>query len=325
MTKVKPTPLSMIRLYRTGGKADLRSLAKLSAGYLLALIVPRRMDQWVLRRFVGTSLGVRKAMTQRVEGRMRQVLGPYLPDADFKALAIEYCEMAREIQWLRMRAFHTTALPMETSVEGLERVAEARDVGRGVILWGMSFCESLPVKVALQRAGLDIVHLSSAQHGVASPHTDLGLQIVGPLHNAPENPFLRERLIIPADESLGYVRVLKKRLSDNGCVYIRGDIHSVRTNVVAMVCGREANFAPGAPGLSLQLGSPLLPIHVVRDGPFRYRAVIHPPVDVDRGLDKKQFVRKAVDQFAELIEASALESPSSWEYARAIWTNEWDA
>lgn len=289
------------------------------------MLVPRRLDRWAVDRLVRTSLGVSQAWTRRIEDRMRQVLGPYLRDADFHSMAVDYCEMAREVQWLRMRAYHTTELPVETSAEGIQRIEDARGYGNGVILWGMSFCDPLPVKIALQRAGVPVVHLSHAEHGVPRPPTEFGLKIVGPFFCASENPFLLERVIIPADESVGYLRLLMDRLTRNGCVYIRGDIRSRRTNVIAPVFGRDMKLAPGAPGLSWKLGSPLLPIHVVRDGPFRYRAVIHPPIEVGRDLDKKQFIRKAVDQFAELIERSALASPSSWELSDTMWADEWDS
>jgi lauroyl/myristoyl acyltransferase len=107
--------------------------------------------------------------------------------------------------------------------------------------------------------------------------------------------------------------VLKQRLSENSLLYIRGDLESVRTNYPAKVFGREMRFAPGAPGLSWKMGSALLPLHVVRDGPFRYRTVIHPPVEVDRELDGSSYIRQSVDHFAALLERCAREFPSNWD------------
>jgi hypothetical protein len=220
--------------------------------------------------------------------------------------------MTREIQWLRFRAFHGRKVPVETSVDGLHRVHAALEGGNGAILWGMSFCETLPKLIAFQRAGLPLVLLSSAYHGVPSD-TRLGLEVVGPFFSAPENRFLAERLIVPADLSLGYLRQLQKRLSDNACVCIRGDLASRRANVRKTVFGVPMSFARGAPGLSWKLGSPLLPIHTVRDGPFRYRTIVHPPVEIDGGLDKDMFIEAALEHYVQLLKRCALEAPSNWE------------
>ena len=317
----QPSTLGTVPRGRT---ADLVSLAKLFVGYLVTLLLPRRLDRWAVGRVVRSAVGIRETWVRRVEGRMRQVFESRLEDADFRLLALEYCQMTREVQWMRWRAFHSSEVPAETSVEGLERIRRAQESGTGVILWGISFCETLPVKIALHRKGVSLVHLSSAVHGSPSPHTRLGMRVVGPLYSVPEVRFLAERVVIPPDESLGYLRVLRARLSEGACVYIRGDIKSSRNNVVAEVLKHEIEFAPGAPGLSWKLGAPLLPVHVVRDSPFRYRAVIHPRIEVDRELSKKHFIRAAVDRFVEVIERCALESPSSWEIAGAMWRAEWD-
>jgi lauroyl/myristoyl acyltransferase len=307
-----PTLFSILRALPHGRRPDYRRLASLSAGYLLTLAIPSRFDQRVVGRLVQSPLVVKDAWVRRIEELMRSMLGADLPDADFRLLAREYCEITREIQWIRFRAIHTFDVPIETTVEGLERVHAALEAGKGAILWGMSFCDLVPKGIALYRAGVPLVALATAFHGVPT-NSRLGLEVVGPFYSAQENRFLSERVMIPADRSRGFMPVLKQRLSENSVLYIRGDLESVRTNYPARVFGRETNFAPGAPGLSWKMGSALLPLHVVRDGPFRYRVVIHPPVEVDRDLDGDSYIRQAVDGFAALLERCALESPTNWD------------
>ena len=307
-----PSLVSILRALRSGDRRDFRRLAVLSGGYLLTGVLPRRLDPWAVGRLLRSSFVIRGVWVRRIVESMQQMLGEALRGADFESMARSYCEMVRETLWIRFRAFHTTRVPVETSVEGLHLIRNALGAGNGAILWGMSFCETLPVKIALHRACVPLIQLSSAFHGVPS-ETQLGLEVVGPFYSAPENPFLLERVNIPADGSLGFLRLLQDRLTENGCVYIRGDLRSRRSNIMAPVFGQDMGFALGAPGLSWSLRSPLLPIHVVRDGPFRYRAVVHPPIEADRSLDKKQFVRESVGQFAEMLERCASESPSDWE------------
>jgi Bacterial lipid A biosynthesis acyltransferase len=310
---VEPSPstsMTSARIRRS--MPDLGSLMLLASGYLATAIVPRRYDAWFVTRVMSGSLLVRERWVRRIAERMRLVLQPLLPVADFHALATEYCRMFRENQWMRCRAIHRGVVPVSTTVVGLPHLESARSRGRGVILWGMSFCETLVVKMGLHRAGVPLVHLSTVNHGSALPPTRLGLRLVAPLYTAAELPYLAERVVIPADESLGYMRVLMDRLAANHCVSIAGDGVARRQNVTAMVLGREARFAPGAPGLAWKMGSALLPLHVVREGPLTYRIVIDQEIDVDRSVEKSTFISRAVREFARRLEQRVVEHPSDW-------------
>ena len=244
--------------------------------------------------------------------RMRDTLQAVLPDADFHALATAYRRMFRENQWIRCRAIHGGDVPVATTVTGLQHLESALARGHGAILWGMSFCETLVVKIGLHRAGVRLIHLSSAYHGTVPRASALGRRAVAPLFTAAETRFLAERIVIPADGSLGYLRVLMDRLAANACVSIVGDGIAHRRNVGATFLGRDAYFAPGAPGLAWKMGSALLPLHVVRDGPLEYRIVIDEEIGTNRDLPKAAFIDQAVSQFAMRLEQRVLEHPSQW-------------
>jgi predicted LPLAT superfamily acyltransferase len=291
---------------------DFGSLSLLSTGFLATAVVPRRYDSPFVMRVMSGTLLVRERWVRRIEERMRLVLQPLLPDADFHALATGYCRMFRENQWMRWRALHGGAAPVTTTVVGLSHLESALARGRGAILWGMSFCETLVVKIGLHRAGVALVHLSTANHGAAWPPTGLGLRVVAPVYTAAETPYLAERVVIPPDQSLGYMRVLMDRLAANNCVSIAGDGVARRQNVAARLLGRDARFAPGAPGLAWKMGSALLPLHAVREGPLTYRIVIDEEIDVDRNLDKSSYIDRAVREFAGRLEQRVLEHPSDW-------------
>jgi len=294
------------------GVDDIRSAMRLAAGYLATAIVPSRHDAWIVTHALGGPTLVRQGWVNHIAERMRLVLGTRLTDADFDALARRYCQMFRENHWMRWRAMHGGSVPVTTSVTGLETLERARARGRGVILWGMSFCETLAVKIGLHRAGVPLVHLSTAHHGAAWPATRLGLAVVAPMFTAAELPYLAERVVIPPDESLGYMRVLMERLAGNHCVSIAGDGVARRSNVAATVLGREAHFAPGAPGLAWRMGSALLPLHVTREGPLDYRVVIDEEVEVDRSTGKAACIEAAVCEFASRLGRRIVERPSDF-------------
>lgn len=294
---------------------DLGALVTLSSGYLATAFVPRQYDERVVRRIMSGRVLVRERWVRRIEKRMRLVLQPFLPTADFHDLAAEYCRMFRENQWMRWRAMHRGRVPVTTTVVGMPTLKSARGRERGVILWGMSFCETLVVKMGLHRAGVPLVHLSTANQGAAWPPSTVGLRVVAPIYTAAETPYLVERVLIPADQSLGYVRVLMDRLAANRVVSIAGDGVARRQNIAARVLGREAHFAPGAPDLARKMGSALLPVHVVRDGPLEYRVVIDKEIDLDRSVEKSTFIDRAVSEFARRVERRILENPADFAWS----------
>src|SRR5262245_59066092 len=146
---------------------DLRSFAALTGGYLATAVIPPRYDSVFVPGVVSGALFVRHQWVCRIAERMRLVLAEALPNADFRAVAAEHCRMFRENQWMRWRAMHRRGVPVSTTLVGLEHLERVRARGRGVILWGMSFCETLVVKMGLHRAGVSLVHLSTAHHGAA--------------------------------------------------------------------------------------------------------------------------------------------------------------
>ena len=124
---------------------------------------------------------------------------------------------------------------------------------------------------------------------------------------------------MPVDGSLGYMRVLVQRLEENHCVYISGERLATRQNIRAPLLGREALFAPGAPGLAWKVKSVLLPVHVVRDAPLRYRVIIDTPVTPDPALGKNEFVDDAIRRFAERVGRRVAEHPAGWSwYGRSV-------
>ena len=307
-----------------GSWADLGRLAVFCIGYLITALLPRRLDGWAIQSIVETFLALRQGRVSKVARRMESVLGPFTKGFDFDQLASTNWQMRLEDLWGRLRAMHRGGWQVETKVEGLEVLQEALHGGHGVILWGMSFCKTLVVKVALWRAGVRLTQLSSAYHGSPGSRSLLGLRLVAPIHCIAENRYLFERVVIPPDGSLGYMKRLKARLAQNGCVWITGE-YAGRQMVTTTFLGRQVGFATGAPSLAWKQGSPLLPVYVVREAHFRYRVVIERPLDPDRSRDKRVFVESAVRQFAERLQHCVLNNPADWSLGDWSWreTGDW--
>ena len=85
----------------------------------------------------------------------------------------------------------------------------------------------LITKTALSRAALPVSHLSASSRGFSpnSCHpwlpTRFGLRYLSRLRTAIEDRYLHERVVMPADGSLGYVRRIERLLRNNGILSIR--------------------------------------------------------------------------------------------------------
>ena len=210
--------------------------------------------------------------------------------------------------WIRVRGLHGPPRRWELQVEGLDHYTSAKASGRGVILWRMHFCDSPVVNAALHAHGITLIHLSREGHGSTSR---LGLRFIAPLYTRTEMWYLSERVVIPKDDTLGYVRVLLARLGANATLSIFG-VGRGRQKVATTMLGRTAKFPTGSPALAFQQGAALLSVYGVRLGPYQYRVVIEAPIAPPTDTSRASFVAEAVTEYARRLEAQILAHPADW-------------
>lgn len=309
-----PSSPRLLQQVSIGNWRDVERLALYCCGYLVTALLPHSLDSWAVQRIQDVNVKLRKGWIRETTRRMKSVLGPFRKGLDFHQLACMYSQMVVEERWGRLRALHRGGWIVATEVDGVDELQRALDGGQGAILWGMSFCGTLVAKIALRRAGISLCHLSDAKHGAPLPPTHLGLRVIAPIHCIPENRFLSERVIIPLDGSLGYIRRLTDRLAAKGCIWVSGEHMAKRQNATTLLFGRQTRFATGAPSLAWKQRSPLLPVHVFREGHFCYHVVIQKPIDADRSRGKRMFVESAVRQFGERLQSCVLNNPADWSW-----------
>ena len=283
----------------------------MSFGYCLTGLWPRRWDRWLMERRAAWSLRPGNAKIRDLAALMRRVMGTSTGDRDLIPAARDHYRMCQETGWTRMRSIHQKGTEAEIEIDGLEHLQRGLASGRGVILWGMLFCGYTLAKEALWRAGIRVSHLSREDHSAPS-RSWLGLNVAGRLFRSAETPYLEQRVIIPLDGSLSYLRGLMDLLKSNACVSITGELKG-RQNVSANVFGWPEAFATGAPGLAWKMESSLLTCYVVREGTLRYRLVIEPPVEPDRSLGRDEFIRAAVEEFASRLQRHIGDHPGDWD------------
>ena len=177
----------------------------------------------------------------------------------------------------------------------------------------MEFCGTLSPKIALHRREVKISQLSIQDHGVPPPATASGKRFLGPHICAIEECYMEQRIYIPNNGSMRYLRTLKDKLVSGGCVWIAGERPARLKNIPVPFLGRRKAFATGAPSLAWSTGAALLPVYTIRKGTFDYETVVGLPIAPRTEASLKAvYVKAAVTEFAAILEQKILAYPANW-------------
>jgi lauroyl/myristoyl acyltransferase len=278
----------------------------LAVGAGLSLAIPEAADARIASGVAGLQSALRPGLTQARGRELAVALGV---DAGEGRRVWEENQVVRMVAAIgRARGVRQAWRP-NVSIEGLSRLHEALDQGRGAVLWRMSFCASPVAKIALANAGVDLVHLSAEFHGARS--RGRAGKWVTTLYRRGEDPYLAERIVMRGDGSLGYVKELMGRLKAGAAVSVFGEYPS-RQSVRVPVFDATVEIATGAPGLALRTGAELLPTFTRWEGGDRYTMVIGLPIALQREGPRKEAVALAVDEFGSRLEEAIRQAPPSW-------------
>lgn len=285
-------------------------MAKLLAGGMCAALIPFRFDEAVTHALLRIHSATQPAKTAELAAFMEQTLAPRR-NGDWQGLAKEHARMTVEESWGRFRGIASRRWRPSIEFSGEQRVREALRSGCGAVFWCMCFSSNTVVKQGFHQVGLPLVHLSSAEHGAWGSRTRLATSVISPFFSRAENPCLADRVIIPVSGSLGYLDRVRAHLRSGACVSIFGDRMGRQQLDGPFLRGRR-KFATGAPSLAWVENCALFSAYAIRTGPFRYRVVVEEPIPVDRSLPRKEFVQRAVGEFAQRMERAVERHPSDW-------------
>lgn len=195
-------------------------------------------------------------------------------------------------------------------VRGAEHIEAARARDKGTILWVSHFVHcDLIAKMAFHRAGLEVSHLSHPRHGFSG--TRFGMACLNRVQTAIEDRYLRKRVRMSLESSAPALKELRERLAENGLISIsvRGD--SRRPMRVPFLAG-EMRIAAGAPSLAFASGAALLPVFPVRDASGGFTVFVEPPLEIDRGGERREAVQRVAAAYAKRLEDYVLEYPGQW-------------
>jgi len=299
---------------------DLSAVFGMVVGYIPSLVIPGRFDNWLVDRLASLLFQLRPGKTQAFARRMSMSFGDRTPERDLLDEAQGHYKLLLEGPLARLRSLRRNGWKPDITVEGMEHLEAGRAAGAGTVLWRMPFGSSLATKTGLYQEGVSITHLSEEYHGASSP-VWISRKLLCPLIQRSENWFVSERVIIPDDGStMGIMKTLLDRLKNQNAVVSLVAYRLGTQNLWAPLFDGWAGFAIGSPSLAWRAGSVLLPVYTAREGTGRYKVVIDEPIEVDRSLKRKDFLREATDEYAARMEKALLRYPGSWGKWGRFWS-----
>ena len=296
---------------RWASRRDVAGIVQMSVGWVMTGLLPERWLPVCGRALGATVAELVPGAIRRGGAQMRRRLGTPLAEAETRALYVEHLKRKYVHLLGRARDVHARGWQPEIELCGAEHLEQALAGGRGAVLWVTAFCGPLVPKIALARRGFRIAHLSMPVHGGFSV-SRAAVYVLNPWTRRSEDKHLAERVVIPLDGTLGYMRRLREILLASGCVSIAGE-HRGRQNVTVPFLGETETFATGAWSLARSTGAALLTVHAYSLTPGAYRVVIGPPVAIEPNLTRRDEARAVIGELAARLERSVRAHPADWE------------
>jgi lauroyl/myristoyl acyltransferase len=258
------------------------------------------------------------AVTRARVATLARALGPHAAGRSLEDLRDAIIDGYMEERLQILRAHRPGGWRPRLRLVGRAHLDAALAHGRGAVLWTAPFSYAdLVTKMALHQAGVALSHLSAFSRGF-SPNsclvwdpTRFGTQVLSPLRTRVEDRHLRERIALPRDGSLAYVRRVERRLRENGVVSIRAGEAGHRTVELPFLDGC-IRLATGAPSIALGAGAALLPVFTVRTGPGAFDVVIEPTLACDDAASRHDAVDALTRRYGRLLESYVLHHPQLW-------------
>jgi phosphatidylinositol dimannoside acyltransferase len=247
----------------------------------------------------------RRTMAAR---HMQRVLGP---DADAAAAAkkvmISYGRYWAEALWARSR--RVPQMMAGTTVDGLQKLIDAREQGTGMIyaLPHMGNWEAAaPVSV-----GVDVPVLAVAEKLANERITDW--------FTAMRAEFGIE--IVLATGSATVMRALEDGLAANKAVALLSDRDLKGRGVEVEFFGETTTLPPGPATLALRTGAPLFPCgcYFSEDG---HHIVVKDPIPMPTDGTRTEQIQKVTQDLAYELEAIIREAPTQWHLVQPNWPSD---
>ena len=298
---------------------DVFEVAAIGVLAPVAWLLPERTAWWPVSLALSRAIAnLRPEITRLRVEMLRNALGTRAADVDLEQLRLDVMATYMEERLEILRAYRPGGWRPRLEIRGREHLDAAEAAGHGAVLWMSPFSYAdLVTKMALHQDGRAVSHLSAFSRGF-SPNScwewtrsRCGMKVLSPLRTRIEDRYVRERVVMPLDGGLAYMRQLEQRVRAGGLVSLRAGHVGQRTLDLPFLAG-TIRLASGAASLALATHAALLPVCCVRRGPGDFVVEIEPALRPTAGRARRDAVDDLVRAFATRLETWVLRQPHMW-------------
>ncbi len=225
-----------------------------------------------------------------------------------RSVFVHYGRYWAEVFWARPR--RRNHILDRTTVVDIERLHEARDSGRGVIL-------ALPHMGNWEAAGL---RASAERARVLAVAEELGNERI-------VQWFIRLRNLMEIDVAIArrgarVTGALLQRLQAGGVVALPSDRDIKGRGIAVEFFGEQTTLPAGPAALAERTGAVLLPVGTYFAEGGRFRFVVDPPLEVAAGKTTDERVAATTQALAHAFEQIIARHPEQWHLLQPNWPSD---
>jgi phosphatidylinositol dimannoside acyltransferase len=251
---------------------------------------------------------LRRSIREALRSNIRHVLGPDASDEEVDLVARECARNAGRnyadivgMHRMDVRKFYQRNLVLE----GIDYVKEAQASGRGVVLASAHYANPEFATQGLTQAGIEVFALVEP---LQPPQ----------LHELMYRLRNRHGHHYEAANFKG-VKSAIDWLRRGGVLAILIDRDIQKRGIELEFCGAKARFPTGAVDLATRTNSVLIPGWVRREGGYKIRARIGPPLDLIVTANRDDDLRVNTARLLALFERELKADPKQWTVLEKVW------
>lgn len=282
--------------------------------YLMFLVIhtigrlPLRMRYGIARFVADRVYNWGPRIGPNVRDNVRHVLGPEASDEEVERVARQ-CARNTGRYYADVVGMHRMDVRKffehDLRIEGLEHVLEAQRQGRGVVLASAHYANPEFAVQGLLAAGIKVFALVEPLEPPELGRLMRGLRAVHGHHYEAV--------------SFSAVKNAITWLRQGGVVAILIDRDIQKRGTVLDFCGAPARFPTGAVDLAIRTNAVLMPGWVRREGGYKIRAVIGPPLPLVITGKSEQDLRVNTQNLLREFERELRRDPGQWSVLDRIW------
>ena len=280
----------MLGVVHTIGRLPLRYR------YGISVVLSNRVYAW------------RRPIREALRSNIRHVLGPDATEAEVDRIARACARNAGRnyadivgMHRMNVRKFYENSLVLE----GIDYVKQAQAQGRGVVMASAHYANPEFATQGLAEAGVEVFALVEPLQPPKLARLMYGLRSGHGHHYEPA--------------TFSGVKAALDWLRKGGALAILVDRDIQKRGIELEFCGAKARFPTGAVDLAIRTNSVLIPGWVTREGKFKVRARIGPPLDLVITGNADEDLRVNTARLLAIFERVLKNDPTQWTVLEQVW------